>query len=91
MVGGFLVSGVNTGDFNGLIPDVRVYDNALSPSDVESIYQQVLGGHAVPEPSSPALIGIAVSCLLAHRRVRWTRGAACDCPFPSARKGESAE
>jgi Concanavalin A-like lectin/glucanases superfamily/PEP-CTERM motif len=73
LVGGFLANGANTGDFNGLISDVRVYNNALSASDVESIYQQVLTGQAVPEPSSLSLIGIGMACMLAYGKKRGPR------------------
>jgi len=70
LIGGIVVGGVDTGHFNGLISDVRVYDNALSASDVEAICQQVLSGQAVPEPSSLALVAIAGTCLLAFGRLR---------------------
>lgn len=69
LVGGLFLNGANTGYFNGLISDVRVYNNALSASNVESIYQQVLSGQAVPEPSSLCLIGLAMACLTGYGRI----------------------
>ena len=59
--------------FNGLISDVRVYNNALSAVDVESIYQQVLSGQAVPEPSSLCLIGLAMAFSLGYGRILMNR------------------
>jgi Concanavalin A-like lectin/glucanases superfamily/PEP-CTERM motif len=66
LVGGFFTGGANTGVFTGLISDVRVYDNALSSTDVNTIYQQVLDSGAVPEPSSLALIGLGMAGSLGY-------------------------
>jgi Concanavalin A-like lectin/glucanases superfamily/PEP-CTERM motif len=73
LVGGIFASGANVGDFTGLISDVSVYTNALSASDVTSIYDQVIDSQSVPEPSSLILIGIAAACVLAYGKVRGPR------------------
>jgi hypothetical protein len=54
LVGGVLdgTSGLNVGTYTGLISDVRVYNNALSASDVQSVYDTVLAPAAAPEPST---------------------------------------
>jgi hypothetical protein len=71
----FLVGGITlgsstnpTGAFNGLIDDVRIYDNALSAADVEALFNPV---SAVPEPSTFALASVAivlVSLVIGRRR-----------------------
>ena len=48
--------------FNGLMDDVRVYDSALTLSELDAIYT------AIPEPGTLALLGIALGTLLAFRR-----------------------
>lgn len=52
MVGGVDYFGTLSGTYNGLISDVSVYDNAISASDVQTLYQQVINSQTVPEPSS---------------------------------------
>jgi len=63
----FLVGGVYNlngdgkpgGFFTGLITDVGVYDNALSATEIQTIYNQTLSGSAVPEPSTLTLSLVA--------------------------------
>jgi hypothetical protein len=54
LVGGVLdgSSGLNVGTYTGLISDVRVYNSALSASDVQSVYDTVLASAVAPEPST---------------------------------------
>jgi Concanavalin A-like lectin/glucanases superfamily/PEP-CTERM motif len=61
MVGGVDNFGTLSGTYSGLISDVSVYNNALSSSDVASLYEQVI--QSVPEPSSLAMgmIGLALA------------------------------
>ena len=47
--------------FNGLIDDVRVYDNALSQSEISALA-------SIPEPSAVALLGLGGLALLIRRR-----------------------
>jgi hypothetical protein len=51
--------------WNGSIDDVRIYDRALSDSEVAQLYQV----ESVPEPSSFLVLGLAWSlAVLRHRR-----------------------
>jgi hypothetical protein len=50
--------------FGGSIDDLYIYDRALSPSEIQTIYS------AVPEPSTALLLGIGLSALAATRRKR---------------------
>lgn len=71
-VGGlFLGGGSFVGGFLGAIDDVRVYNTALSSSDVNKLFQNTLGANA-PEPGSLALIASGGVGLLAvvRRRAR---------------------
>lgn len=60
--------------FTGLLDDVRIYDHALSQSEISA-----LSGTSVPEPSSVALLGLA-GCLCLRRRHR-NRSAVTTFPF----------
>ena len=62
MVGGVDAAGTLSGYFTGLISDVSVYNNALSASNVLSLYNTVINSQSVPEPSSIALIGLGMAC-----------------------------
>jgi Concanavalin A-like lectin/glucanases superfamily/PEP-CTERM motif len=69
MVGGVDNVGTLEGTYTGLISDVRVYNNALSSSDVHATYETVL--MSVPEPSSFILLamgGLATTCYLWRRK-----------------------
>lgn len=66
----FLIGGTTHGPtYTGLIDEVRVYDNALSASEVQSLYLAVT---AVPEPETYTLLGVGLLCFLAVRRQRGT-------------------
>jgi hypothetical protein len=49
---------------HGSIDDVYIYDRALSPTEVSTLYS------VVPEPSTALLLGIGLSALAATRRKR---------------------
>lgn len=70
LVGGIFSINANVGYFNGLISDVSVYNNALSASDVYSLYELVINSATVPEPSSlvMGMIGLALAGGTAARR-----------------------
>jgi hypothetical protein len=58
----FRIGSTNSGEFmNGLIDDVRVYDNALSQSEISTLA-------SIPEPSAVALLGLGGLALLIRRR-----------------------
>ena len=67
LASGLNESGVGAGNngthsFSGLYDDVRIYDTALTPAEVlESM-------HAIPEPSSTALLGLGSLALILRRR-----------------------
>ena len=54
LIGGVNVSSVPTARYTGLVDDVQVYNNALSSSDVQYLYDHP--GQAVPEPASALLL-----------------------------------
>jgi hypothetical protein len=70
-VGGGYDAGSNINLFSGLVSDAAVWDNALSDSDVATLYQTTLAG--VPEPSMWALMLIGVGMLGAMVRSRVAR------------------
>ena len=76
MVGGVDSFGTVGGYFTGLISDVQVYDNALSASDVSSIYDAVIDSRSVPEPSSLVLIGLGMAWRLEKLRTGETKAVA---------------
>jgi hypothetical protein len=53
-------------EFNGRIDDLRIYNRALSPSEVLNVYSSV-----IPEPTSVALLllGAPLAWLARRRRV----------------------
>jgi hypothetical protein len=54
LLGGYMVGTTPTNSYNGLVSDLQIYNNALSPSDVLGLYNSALS--PVPEPSTWALI-----------------------------------
>lgn len=57
-------SGNTTGHFTGSIDDVRIYNTALSKSELDTIRAAM----AVPEPSAALLGGVGLLLLLRRRR-----------------------
>ena len=53
-------------DFKGLVDDVQFYDQALSSSQVQYLYDNP--GAVIPEPSTLALLGLAASILFLRRK-----------------------
>ena len=49
--------------FNGLLDDVRIYDNALTASEIMDARNSV-----IPEPSTFSLLGLAALGLIRRRR-----------------------
>ena len=71
LIGGVDVSGVPTASYTGLVDDVRVYDNALSSSEIQSLFDNP--GSTIPEPSTcAAIIGVGALAFTVWRR-RQTR------------------
>ena len=54
---------------DGIIDDVKIYDRALSGSEILQNYQ----ANNVPEPSALLLLGGGLSGVLAFRRMRYIR------------------
>ena len=56
----FLIGGTTAGPtFNGLIDDVRIYDNALTAGDVRALYSDA-DPSPVPEPTTVLLLGLGL-------------------------------
>ena len=68
LVGGITVGGVPTSYYTGLIDEVRLYDNALNASDVQSLYSNTLTPIPTPEPEIYTLVGVGLLGILAVRR-----------------------
>jgi hypothetical protein len=51
----------------GQLDDVGIWDNALSASEIQNIYDNGVGSY-VPEPSSALLLGLGGLSLLIKRR-----------------------
>lgn len=63
----FLIGGTTAGPtYTGLIDEVKIYDNALSAGDVQSLYSSELS--QVPEPAAILLFGIGLLGLAGIRR-----------------------
>lgn len=71
LVGGLLNGGTGQtqGLFNGLISDVGIWNDALSASQIQALYQQPFQT-ATPEPASFTLMGLSLSGLLVYE---WRR------------------
>ena len=66
LAGGLTVSGTPASEYTGLLDDLRVYDTALSASDILALYDAEIS--AVPEPTTLVLFGSAVGLLGFLRR-----------------------
>jgi hypothetical protein len=62
---------INTGYLNGVLDDVSFYDEALSSSQITTLYNNGLSGiGAVPEPSALSLLAVGLGGLASLRRRR---------------------
>jgi hypothetical protein len=59
---------VGTGQFDGLIDEVAIWDRALDATDVSALYNGGAGINLVPEPSTALLLGMGLTFLGAGRR-----------------------
>ena len=59
LVGGVFNNNANVSRFDGLIDDVRLYDEALTQSQIEAL---------IPEPASLALLGVGGLAILVRRK-----------------------
>ncbi|HEY4330691.1 MAG TPA: LamG-like jellyroll fold domain-containing protein [Phycisphaerae bacterium] len=68
MIGGYLLNATSspTGQYNGLVDDVQLYDTALTQSQISQLFQTP--GSVVPEPASLALFALPVLAILTRRR-----------------------
>ena len=56
--------------FQGMIDDLAVWDEMLSPGDISTIYNNGLQGIGVPEPATMSLLGFGAIGMLARRKRR---------------------
>ncbi len=63
--------GTNLGNgvaFNGLIGDTRIYNGALTSTEVSSLFNATQGLYTTPEPGSLSMLGLGGLGFLARRR-----------------------
>lgn len=58
------------GAFSGYMDDVNLYNSALTPTQVASLYDSYLTAEAVPEPGTCALVGMGLVAFIAAKRRR---------------------
>ena len=61
-------TGVSDRDWDGLIDEVAVWNNALTDAEAEAIYDMGIAGQPVPEPVTFMLLGLGGLALLRKRR-----------------------
>ncbi|MDB5319803.1 MAG: hypothetical protein JWN40_1434 [Phycisphaerales bacterium] len=64
IAGGYNNAGTPINAYAGLIDEIRVFDNALTPADVQSLFTNPA---AVPEPAAALLIALPLACLLRRK------------------------
>jgi hypothetical protein len=65
LLGGVMVGSTPTNVYSGLLSDLLLYDEALSATEINSLYLQ-----AVPEPATSWLLGLGALGLAGLRRLR---------------------
>ena len=69
-IGGVQASPFGDRYFQGMIDDLAVWDEMLSPGDISTIYNNGLQGIGVPEPATMSLLGFGAIGMLARRKRR---------------------
>ena len=62
--GGWVGYGDGTYQFRGVVDDLYIYDRALSPTEVSTLYS------VIPEPNTALLLGLGLSALAVRREKR---------------------
>lgn len=68
LLGGIMIGNTPTNDYQGLLSNVEIYDNALSASAVAALYNSAVLPSPGPEPSSAGLLGCGLLVLRLRRK-----------------------